>query len=199
MRTFDDTVLFVCAALVALALTFSGCPGVTAGSTAAAQATRYSLADALLAAQACVHEATWAGGRGGTADCGGIIQVAEHSRAPGETFSSALRRRMPRFAAGTSDRAWVLGLPAGPLRVAPAGWPFRVPARHYAPAWSGVFARVSDYMHEREPLPCSPEPMGWFGRETDGDALAARLATGLWRESDCGTTHNAFVYQIDPD
>lgn len=163
-----------------------------------AQETRFAPSDALLAARACVHESTWAGGSS-TNDCGGIIQVAENSRRDGETFAQALRRRMPHFAAGTTDRRWVHGLPAGPLARDPQGWPFRVPAHHFDEAWHAVYSRVVGYMRGREPLPCSPEPTRWFGRQTDGRHLAAALDSGLWREADCGPSANAFLYGIDPD
>lgn len=153
--------------------------------------------DGLLAAQACVHEATWGGARSG--DCGGIIQVVETRRRPGETFSSALRRTMPRFARGATDRAWVSELPYGPLTRDPVRWPFRVPAAHYSDAWRAVLHRVSEYMHGLEPMPCTPAPSAWFGRRTDGNVLAARLDSGRWREADCGETANAFLYAIDVD
>jgi len=161
---------------------------------AQSQAPRWTRADGLLAAQACVHEADMIS----LNDCGGIIQVIENSRAVGESFSHALRRRMPRFAAGTTDRAWVSGLAWGPITTL-EGWPFLVPARHYSDAWHGVLARVNAYMHGLEPLPCAPEPSSWFGRQTDGNVLAARLASGRWREAECGETRNAFLYAVDVD
>lgn len=162
---------------------------------ARSQAPRWTRADGLLAAQACVHEASFSS----LTDCGGIIQVVETRRAEGETFSAALRRTMPRFARGATDRAWTGELPYGPLTQNPAGWPFQVSARHYSSAWHNVVERVSAYMHELEPLPCSPEPSSWFGRRTDGNVLAEHLASGLWREAECGETVNAFLVRLDVD
>lgn len=163
-----------------------------------AQTSAYTPADALLAARACVHESTWVGGAA-TNDCGGIIQVAEMRRRPTETFAQALRRTMPRFAAGATDRAWVLGLPAAPMTRNPQGWPFQVSAQHFDGAWHAVYARVVGYMRGREPLPCSPEPSRWFGRQTDGHHLAAALDSGMWREAECGPSANAFLYGVDID
>lgn len=179
------------AALVAMSAAHCG------ERTADAQPSRFTREDGLLAARACVHEATWAGAR--TGDCGGMIQVVEARRRDGEPFASALRRTMPRFSAGATARAWTLRLPAGPMHADPIGWPYPHAARVHDAEWLAVFSRVRDYMSGTLPLPCTPEPSAWLGRATDGDVLAARLATGFWREADCGETRNAFLYRYDPD
>jgi hypothetical protein len=153
---------------------------------------RFTSADRVYAAQACVHEATWAGAEL-TGDCGGILQVAMERRHRGESFADALARTMPRFAAGITSRAWTLRLPPGPLRVNPEGWPYDYPARHHDDAWLAVNLRVGRYMRGAEPLPCSPTPRRWFGRVTDGDALARTLAEGRWCEARCGESRNAFL------
>ena len=159
---------------------------------------RFTSADRVFASRACVHESTWAGAER-TADCGGIIQVVMERRHRGETFSEALARTMPRFAAGITSRAWTLRLPSGPLRVDPEGWPYDYPARHHDDSWLAVNLRVSRYMRGEEPLPCSPTPRRWFGRETDGAALARTLAGGRWCEARCGESRNAFLARCGAD
>jgi len=159
------------------------------------QLPRWTQADGLLAAQACVHEATWAGVS--TNDCGGIIEVVETRRREGETFSSALRRTMPRFTTGRTDRSWALHLPFGPITRNPEGWPFPVGARLHSSAWAGVMARVHGYMRDGVPLPCTPAPSSWMGPGPDGHVIAERLASGRWRTSECGETRNVFLYQVD--
>lgn len=153
---------------------------------------RFTVGDRLLAAQACVHEATWAGAEL-TGDCGGILQVVMERRHRGETFAEALSRTMPRFYAGATSRSWTRHLPSGPLRVDPEGWPYDYPARAHDEAWLGTNRRVQAYMRGAEPLPCSPPPRRWFGRTTDGAALAATLAEGRWCEARCGESRNAFL------
>lgn len=154
---------------------------------------RFTRADRLLAAQACVHEATWAGANR-TADCGGIIQVTMERRRPGESFSRALElRTMPRFYDGVTSRSWTRHLPAGDLRVNPPGWPYDYPASHHDDDWLAVNQRVAGYMRGEEPLPCSPTPGRWFGRTTDGEALRSTLAEGHWCEAICGESRNAFL------
>ncbi len=148
--------------------------------------------DRLFASQACVHEATWAGSTI-TADCGGIIQVAMERRNRGQSFVEALSRTMPRFSAGITSRSWTLHLPAGLLRVDPPGWPYDYPARRHDDDWLATNQRVAGYMRGAEPLPCSPTPRRWFGRTTDGDALARTLAEGRWCEAICGESRNAFL------
>lgn len=153
---------------------------------------RFTRSDRVVAAQACVHEATWAGATR-TGDCGGIIQVVMERRHRGESFEAALARTMPRFYAGTTSRAWVRALAWGPLRHDPPGWPEGAPpASHYDDSWRGVNARVEHYVEGLEPLPCLPTPRHWFGRRTDHDALAAMLDRG-WCEARCGETANAFL------
>jgi len=159
--------------------------------------------DALLEARACAHESTFRGGRGGTFDCGAQTQVIQTRRREGETFSHALLRTMPRFAAHTTSRAWVHALPAGPLHDDPPGWPYEYPARHDSDAWHSVYLRVSDFMLGREPLPCAAPPEHWFGRRADHDQLAARLASGRWVEADCNPggapqtqTLNAYLTRV---
>jgi hypothetical protein len=163
---------------------------------------RFTREDRLLAAQACVHEATWAGATH-TGDCGGIIQVVmerrrptryrDGHRFPAETFEHALARTMPRFYAGRTTRSWTRFLTAGPLRIDPPGWPYAYPARHHDESWLATNQRVAGYMRGSEPLPCSPTPGRWFGRETDGAALASTLAEGRWCEAICGESRNAFL------
>lgn len=163
---------------------------------------RFTRADRLLAAQACVHEATWAGAER-TGDCGGIIQVVmerrrgvryvDGRRRRADTFEEALARTMPRFYAGRTTRSWTRFLEAGPLRIDPPGWPYDYPARHHDESWLGTNQRVAGYMRGSEPLPCSPTPGRWFGRVTDGDALASTLAEGRWCEAICGESRNAFL------
>lgn len=160
---------------------------------------RYSRGDVLLAAQACVHEATWAGGTE-TVDCGGIVQVVLNRQNEGETFASALRRTMPRFFAGRSDRAWARHLTFGPMRENPPGWPYTtVSIRNYDASWRAVFVRTMRYLEGVEALPCPDPVVGWMGRETDHRALERRLSSGFWRVSDCGPSRNVFLYQYDPE
>ena len=173
--------------------------------------------DRLLGAQACVHEASWAGGQR-THDCGGILQVVmarrrlERRTADGrltrraETFEEALARTMPRFYARTTTRAWVRELPAGPITRNPPSWPaaWSVPARRYSDSWHNSFRRTSMYMDGVEPLPCFPTPRQWFGRAVDHEAIARAIAAG-WAESDCGepapgeehATVNAMLYELE--
>jgi hypothetical protein len=165
-------------------------------STVHSQASRWTQDDGLLAAQACVSEATW-DGASSTSDCGGIIQVVEARRGEHETFAAALRRTMPRFFGGRTDRIWALHLPFGPIVRNPEGWPYTYGAAHHSRQWAAVMARVHGYMREGVPLPCSPAPISWLGRETDGHVLADRLSSGAWLESSCGETRNAFIYQVD--
>lgn len=179
--------------LVALVLALTS--GVRAQATpepVAPYSYRFTVGDRLQAARACVHEATWAGSER-TADCGGIIQVVMERRHRGETFTEALARTMPRFAAGITSRSWTLHLPSGPLRLDPEGWPYDYPARVHDEAWLATNTRVQNYMRGVEPLPCSPTPRRWFGRETDGEALRATLAGGRWCEAICGESRNAFL------
>lgn len=203
MRSNDTlTARYALAAGLLVALTLSAATCAERPATAAAQVTtgRYARTDALLAARACVHEATWAGRVGGTSDCGGIIQVVNARRGEHETFAATLARTMPRFTAGTTSRAWVHGLLAtSRQRAAPPGWPFPNPVTHYRDAWRGVYERVRGYMTGAEPLPCEEEPSRWFGRRTDSHYLDAALATGMWREAHCGETRNAFLYHTDVD
>lgn len=162
----------------------------------------FTRADRLLAAQACVHESTWAGAEI-TGDCGGIIQVVmerrrparyvDGHRFPAESFEQSLARAMPRFYAGRTTRSWTRFLPSGPLRTNPEGWPYDYPARHHDDNWLSVNRRVQGYMRGAEPLPCSPTPDRWFGRTTDGAALAITLAEGRWCEAVCGESRNAFL------
>lgn len=159
--------------------------------------------DALLAARACAHESTFAGGRGGTFDCGAQVQVIQTRRHEHETFSHALLRTMPRFAAHSTSRSWVHYLPDGPIRGEVHGWPYPYPARHDSDRWHSVFLRVSDFMLGREGLPCEAPPEQWFGRETDSEALQGRLATGRWVETDCNPggrpetqTLNAYLARV---
>lgn len=192
--------------LIALALLILSLAAVLAlAEHAPAQAPLFSRSDAVLASRACVHEATFAGET--TGDCGGIIQTVQSRRRAGETFSHALERTMPRFAAHTTDRSWVHDLRAELTTGNPEGWPFRYSfharrgpeGRSDAQRWNAVYLRVSRFMHGEEPLPCNPEPRAWYGRRTDGNVLAERLATGRWREAACGVTRNAFLYAVDPD
>jgi hypothetical protein len=141
-------------------------------------------ADALLAAQACVHENSWQGGIGGTFDCGAQIQVFVTRRLAHEPFQHVIERLMPRFAAGRTTRSWVRQLPFGPMREDPPGWPALYPARHDDELWHGVFTRVSGFLRGREPLPCAQPPEAWFGRYVDHEAIEHRLTLG-WREIDC--------------
>lgn len=161
--------------------------------------------DVLYAAQACVHESSWRGGLGGTFDCGAQISVFLERRRTGEHFREVIARTMPRFARGSTSRAWVLSLPAGPLREDPPGWPAGYPARHDSDAWHGVFARVEGFLRGREPLPCTDVEQ-WFGRRTDSERLSAMLATGRWIEADCNPsgalatqTLNAYLERTVPD
>jgi len=191
--------MWILLAAVLLAAAISDCGD---RSSALAQGRpRFTSDDGILAARACVHEATWAGAV--TNDCGGMIQVVETRRREHETFSAALRRTMPRFSAGRTARAWVLSLPAGPLTADPIGWPYPYEASTHAREWRGVYERVRDFMQGARALPCAPEPSMWFGRVTDSRALEARLSSGLWREAECGEgtarTRNAFLYGVDPD
>lgn len=152
----------------------------------------FTRADRVVAAQACVHEATWAGATR-TGDCGGIIQVVMERRRRGESFEEALARTMPRFYAGTTSRAWTRALAWGPLRHDPPGWPAGAPpASHYDDSWRGVNARIEHYVEGSEPLPCDPPPRQWFGRETDSEALGRAMDRG-WCEARCGETRNAFL------
>lgn len=160
-------------------------------------------ADALLESRACAHESTFEGGVGGTYDCGAQIQVIQTRRRPGETFSHALLRTMPRFAAHTTSRSWVHYLPDGPIRGDVLGWPYPYPARHDSERWHSVYQRVSDFMLGREPLPCAQSPEQWFGRRVDHEALQARLDSGRWVEADCNPggspetqTLNAYLTRV---
>jgi len=150
-------------------------------------------ADIVRASQACVHETTWAGRESGTVDCGGIVQVIQNSRRPGESFTRALARRMPRFFHGTTDRSWVLGLRPGPVRANPIGWPYAVSMRAFDSEWNSVYARTRGFMLGTEALPCTLEPVRWFGRTTDSAHLAAALESGNWVEAQCGESRNAFL------
>ena len=159
--------------------------------------------DALMASRACAHESTFRGGRGGTFDCGAQIQVIQTRRGEHETFTHALLRTMPRFAAHTTDRSWVHALPAGPISGDIPGWPYAYPARHDSDAWHSVYQRVSDFMLGREALPCAQPPEQWFGRRVDHEALQARLDSGRWMEADCnpGGAHetqtlNAYLTRV---
>lgn len=157
-------------------------------------------ADVLYASQACVHEDSWSGGSRNN-DCGAMIQVFMEVRRAGETFRDAIRRRMPRFAAGVTDRAWVLNLPSGPIRRSVEGWPYGYPARVHSDDWRSVVFRVHGYLRGSEPLPCEMPPVRWFGRTTDGEQLAAALEDD-WCEAACGTTANAFLHrcpEVDPE
>lgn len=172
---------------------------LAAPADADGQAPRYTQADGLAAARGCVSESTWRGGSE-TQDCGGIIQVVESRRAPGEAFTAAIRRTMPRFFGGRTDRLWALHLPYGPITENPEGWPYAYGAAHHSAQWRTVMDRVRGYMLEGVALPCSPQPSSWLGRETDGHVLREHLDSGLWRESDCGgPTVNAFLYRVDVD
>lgn len=163
---------------------------------------RFTRGDRLLAAQACAHEATFAGAER-TGDCGGILQTVMERRRPArlvdghrrraDTFEEALARTMPRFYSGRTTRSWTRHLPAGPLRLDPPGWPYDYPARVHDDSWLAVNQRVAGYMRGAEPLPCSPSPSRWFGRMTDGDALTRTLAEGRWCEARCGESLNAFL------
>lgn len=165
------------------------------GSIGHSQAPRWTQSDGLFASQACVHEADF----DSLGDCGGIIQVVESRRRSGETFSAALRRTMPRFTAGRTDRVWALHLPYGPITENPEGWPYTYGAAHHSAQWRAVVERVRGYMLGGVALPCSPQPISWLGRQTDGHVLAERLDSGRWRESSCGPTSNAFLYLADVD
>lgn len=162
----------------------------------------FTIRDRLLASQACVHEATWAGGTR-TFDCGGIIQVVMNRRDDGETFEQSLAQTMPRFYGGRTSRAWVRELRAAPIRENPTGWPWSVPASHYSRSWRSVYARVDAHMSGAEPFPCSGAPTRWLGRVADSEMLARDLASGRWREARCGeargdepTTTNAFLERV---
>ncbi len=166
------------------------------------QAPRWTARDIQMETLACIHENDWVGGLGGTADCGAQIQVIENSRDGTESFTSALLRRMPHFAARTTSRSWVWDL--RPNMIAnPPGWPFPTPAIHYRDSLHSVFLRVQGFMRGEEALPCRQEPISWLGRRTDGHVIAERLDSGLWREADCDRggprTREAYLYQIDPD
>lgn len=154
---------------------------------------RFTRGDLTLASQACVHEATWAGASI-TGDCGGILQVVMSRRHEHERFEDALRRTMPRFYAGATTRSWTRHLPFGPIRVNPPGWPYEYPASHHSEDWHAVNIRVSHYMRGEEALPCSPEPVRWFGRTTDHAQLVSALARG-WEEAECGESRNVFLYR----
>lgn len=192
--------LVVAAALVVLAMSASA-PAQDESSTPPYAPYVFTRADALLAAQACVHEVSWAGGTA-TTDCGMIIQVVMERREGDESFSSALRlRTMPNFYAGETDRAWTRGLPEGPIRRNPrftrastgeeVAWPYEYPASVHSDHWRLVYERVHGYMRGREALPCTPAPVRWFGRTTDGEQLARALEEG-WCEPSCaGELRNA--------
>ena len=160
-------------------------------------ASAYSDADAHLLARACVHESDWYGGTYN--DCGGMLQVIEQRRASGETFRSALLRTMPRFARGTTDRPWPMGLPNGPIVRNPAGWAAPSGASVYSGRWERVLARVRSFMSSAEPLPCDARPWHWFSPRTDGRQITDRLFSGQWRVADCGMTRNVFMYRVDVD
>ena len=169
----------------------------------------FTLEDRLVAAQACVSEASWAGGSR-TVDCGGILQVIMERRRTArdgrraESFADAARRTMRRFFGGLTSRSWALGLGRHPIRANPVGWPEDAPpATHYSDSWRAVYARTQRFIDGEEPLPCSPAPRRWGGRGTDHDSIAVWIADG-WAESDCGApapgeTHasvNAFLYPV---
>lgn len=159
---------------------------------------RYSRDEVLLAAQACVHEATWAGAQ--TVDCGGIVQVVLNRQNEGESFAAALRRTMPRFARGVTSRSWARHLVFGPMAQNPPGWPYStVHIRNYDASWRAVFVRTMRYLEGVEALPCPDPVVGWMGRETDHRALERRLSSGFWRVSDCGESRNVFLYQYEPE
>ena len=147
--------------------------------------------DILKATQGCVHETTWAGGH--TNDCGGIVQVIQNSRRPGETFSSAISRRMPRFFGRTTNRTWVLDLQPGPVQDDPQGWPYDVPMSAFSSEWNRVYTRTRGFMTGVHALPCRRQPIRWFGRVTDADRLAAALASGDWVDAECGNSRNVFL------
>lgn len=147
--------------------------------------------DILRATQGCVHETTWAGGR--TTDCGGIVQVIQNSRRPGESFSSAISRRMPRFFGHSTRRTWVLYLQPGPIQTNPEGWPYDVPMSEFSSEWNSVYTRTREYMTGAKSLPCRKQPIRWFGRVTDADRLAAALASGDWVDAECGNSRNMFL------
>lgn len=147
--------------------------------------------DILMATQGCVHETTWAGGH--TNDCGGIVQVIQNSRRPGESFSSAISRRMPRFFGGRTNRTWILGLQPGPVEDSPEGWPWDIPMSEFSSEWNAVYSRVREYMTGVRSLPCRRPPIRWFGRVTDAARLAAALASGNWVDAECGNSRNVFL------
>lgn len=153
-----------------------------------------SRTERLMMARACVHESDF----DSTRDCGAMMQVVSARRRDGESFGSALRRTMPRFSAGITDRAWTLALPEGPLR-AVAGWPWRVSPGAYSAAWATVRARVDAFARGSEPLPCDAAPWHWFSPRTDGRAIRTRLDSGLWRVAACGSVRNVYLYEADVD
>lgn len=159
-------------------------PGVTEPVRARSVLRGLTQADVLLAAQACVHENSWQGGVGGTFDCGAQIQVFLTRRLAHEPLRHVIERLMPRFAAGTTSRSWVHGLPWGHLREDPPGWPALYPARHDDDRWHAVAERVVGFLRGREPLPCASPPEAWFGRYVDHEAIEHRRELG-WVAIDC--------------
>lgn len=186
----SDLPLYLLAFIVAFAMSVSTCSrggasvGLSQDAVARPVLRGLRQADALLAAQACLHENSYAGGIGGTTDCGAQISVFLARRNRGESLSDVILRTMPRFAAGTTSRAWVRAMPWGPLRENPPGWPALYPARHDDDRWHSVVLRVRGFLSGREPLPCVSPPHEWLGRVTDGDVLAERLRRGFV-EIDC--------------
>lgn len=166
----------------------------------------FSATDELWMARACVHETTWAGGRD-TNDCGAMLQTVLLRRAVweargergGASFMDALRRTMPRFTAGTTPRAWTGRLPDGPLGGPIPGWTALQPPRAYTERWSRVRARVHEFMTGVESLPCEQDAWHWFDPGEDGNAIAARMSTGLWEEAECGPVRNLYLYRLDID
>jgi hypothetical protein len=142
-----------------------------------------------------VHETTWAGAT--TGDCGGIVQVIEARRAEHERFESTLARTMPRFYSLRTTRAWTRALRAGPIASTLPRWASPVPPSAYSDEWHAVYTRTANFMLRREALPCAETPLRWFGRATDHEALERTLASGAWREANCGETRNAFLYAVD--
>lgn len=163
-----------------------------------------SRGESILAWQACMHETDYVGGTAGTADCGALMQVIENSRRGAETFGAALLRRMPRFAARTDRRPWIRELTPGRQLRDPPHWPYvHVHVGHYEAQMSSVWSRVLRFAHGVEELPCNYEPVEWFGRATDGQVIAARLATGRYVEANCSAggprTVQAYLAFVDLD
>jgi len=156
---------------------------------------RWSHTSALMLAQAAVHEADWRA----LGDLGGIFQVVTNRRHEGETFAAALRRVMPNLAAGNTGRAWVLGLPVGPIHHSPPGWPWRLPAAHFSQDWMRLHDHAVSLLTGTQAPPCEGYPTRWFGRVCDRARLETALESGMWVEVPCGGTANAFLSAIDPD